>query len=140
MVLKTRIRPSILLALALGFPLLALPPGAAAEAPLSPRAGEVNLPLKDDLALVDKAEAIEKERARQLLLRQAPVAEVVSQKVRLVIDAGGDDETAAATTDLEILVQGVPTGPIALPVSGVPQKAEVRLTGSAGPAGRMAPP
>ncbi len=57
---------------------------------------------------------------------------MVSQKVRLVIEAGGDDETAAATTELEILVQGVPQGPIALPVSGVPQKAEVRLTGSAG--------
>jgi hypothetical protein len=126
MVLKTRLRPSFLLALVLAFPLLAFPSGAAAEAPPP---GEVNLPLKDYLALVDKAEAVEKERARQLALRQAPVAEVVSQKVRLVID---DQETAAATTDMEILVQGMPKGPIALPVSGVPQKAEVKLTGSAG--------
>jgi hypothetical protein len=126
MVLKTRIRPSFLLALALALIPAVSPPARAVE---TPRPGEVNLPLKDYLALVDKAEAIEKERARQIVLRQAPVAEVVSQKVRVVID---DEETAAATTELEILVQGVPKGPIALPVSGVPQKSEVKLAGSAG--------
>ena len=70
MVLSNRIRPLFLFGLALAFPLLALlPQGAAAATAEAPNPGEVNLPLKDYLALVDKAEALEKERARQVVLR-----------------------------------------------------------------------
>jgi hypothetical protein len=117
MVLKARV---ILILLAL----LALAPaasrGAAAEAP--PRAEEVVLPVKDYLALVEKAEAAEKER-RLGSSREAPVAEVTSQHVRVVL---GEKDLAEVTADYEVLVQGAPQGPIVLPVTGVPRSALVK--------------
>ena len=57
--------------------------GAAAEAPRS----EITLVLKDYLELVEKGDAVQKERQRRESSREAPVAEVVSQRVRVV--AGG---------------------------------------------------
>ena len=63
---------------------LALPCAAAAEAPRS----EITLVLKDYLALVEKGDAAEKERQRREASREAPVAEVVSQRVRVVLGEG----------------------------------------------------
>jgi hypothetical protein len=114
MVLKTRIALPFLLALALALP------GRGEEAP---HPLEVNLPVKDYLALVEKAEAAEKERKRREASREAPVAEVVSQRVRVVL---GEKDVAEVTADYEVLVQGEPGCPVVLPVTGMPRKAEIR--------------
>jgi hypothetical protein len=119
MVLKTRIF-MVLLALA-----LAVPHGGAAE---PPRPEEVSLPVKDYLELLEKGEAAAKARQRRESSREAPVAEVVAQRVRVVL---GDGDIAEVTTDYEVLVQGEPRGPVVLPVTGVPRKAEVRTPGAA---------
>jgi hypothetical protein len=113
---------------------LAIPRGAAAEVP---RPEEVVLPVKDYLALIEKGEAAEKERLRREASRETPVAEVTSQHVRVVL---GDKDVAEVTADYEVLVQGSPKGPILLPVTGVPRRAEVRsldgkVTGAALSAG-----
>jgi hypothetical protein len=102
---------------------LMLPHGLAAEVP---RPEEVVLPVKDYLALIEKGEAAEKERRRRDASRETPVAEVTSQRVRVVL---GDGDVAEVTADYEVLVQGVPKGPVLLPVTGVPQRAEVRSLG-----------
>ena len=102
--------------------------GAAAEAP---RPGEVNLPLKDYLALVEKAEAMEKERARQG--HPAPGAGrrggVAAGAVVIDALAVRRRETAEATADLEVLVQGAAEG--AGRPAGLRRAAE-----GGGPAGR----
>jgi hypothetical protein len=118
MVLKTR----ILVVMSLGALALARPSVAADV----PRPQEVVLPVKDYLALVEKGEAAEKERRRREASREAPVAEITSQRVRVVL---GDKDVAEVTAGYEVLVQGEPRGPVALPVTGVPQRAEVRLVG-----------
>lgn len=89
----------------------------------TPRPGEVSLPLKDYLALVETVERTEREQAQKAALRQAPVAEVVSQRVAVVIQG---EETATVTSELEVLIQGEPKGPVVLPVAGVPLNAEVK--------------
>ncbi|HEY0556316.1 MAG TPA: carboxypeptidase-like regulatory domain-containing protein [Thermoanaerobaculia bacterium] len=109
---------------------LAMPRGAAAEVP---RPEEVVLPVRDYLALIEKGEAAEKERQRRATARETPVAEVTSQRVRVSL---GDQDMAEVTADYEVLVQGEPKGPIVLPVTGVPRKAEVRSTsGNSGNSG-----
>src|SRR4029077_1946084 len=102
---------------------LMLPHGLAAEVP---RPEEVVLPVKDYLALIEKGEAAERERRRRDASRETPVAEVTSQRVRVVL---GEQDVAEVTADYEVLVQGVPKGPVLLPVTGVPQRAEVRSVG-----------
>lgn len=93
----------------------------------APRPGEVNLPLKEYLSLVETVERVERERARQQALREAPVAEVVAQRVAVVIES---EEAASVTSELEVLIQGDPKGPVRLPVAGVPRDAEVKAAGS----------
>jgi hypothetical protein len=125
MVLKSRaLLPVAILA-------LAIPRGAAAEAPRS----EITLVLKDYLALVEKGDAAEKERQRRESSREAPVAEVVSQRVRVAL---GDGDVAEVTAEYEVVVQGEPKGPIVLPVTGVPRRAEVKTPGAALSAGAKA--
>jgi hypothetical protein len=104
---------------------------AIAEAPRS----EITLVLKDYLALVEKGDAAEKERQRREASREAPVAEVVAQRVRVVL---GDGDVAEVTADYEVLVQGEPKGAVVLPVTGVPRKAEVKTPGAALSAGAKA--
>jgi hypothetical protein len=87
-----------------------------------PRPGEVSLPLKDYLSLVETVERVERERAREAAQREAPVAEVVAQHVGVVIES---EQTAAVSSELEVLIQGAPKGPVALPVAGVPREAEI---------------
>jgi hypothetical protein len=125
MVLKSRgLLPIAILA-------LAIPHGAAAVESRS----EVTLVLKDYLALVEKGDAAEKERLRREASREAPVAEVVSQRVRVSM---GEGDVAEVTADYEVLVQGEPKGPVVLPVTGVPRKAEVKTPGAALSAGAKA--
>ncbi len=108
-----------------------IPSVAAAEAPRS----EITLVLKDYLALVERGDAAEKERQRRESSREAPVAEVVSQRVRVAL---GEGDVAEVTADYEVLVQGEPKGPVVLPVTGVPRKAEVKTPGAALSAGAKA--
>lgn len=91
------------------------------------RPGEVSLPLKDYLALVETVERVEKENARKVSQREAPVAEVVSQRVGIVIQG---QETATVHSEFEVLIQGEPKGPVSLPVAEVPIETEVRVAGS----------
>jgi hypothetical protein len=103
----------------------------AAEPPRS----EITLVLKDYLDLVEKGDAAEKEQRRREASREAPVAEVTSQRVRVVL---GDKDVAEVTADYEVLVQGVPKGPVALPVTGVPREANVTPAGASLSAGTKA--
>jgi Carboxypeptidase regulatory-like domain len=106
--------------------------GWAAEAP-SP--GEVTLPLQDYLTLVETVERVEKERKDLAERREAPVAEVVTQRVRVSLT---EDDTADVTSEMEVLVQGAPEKPVTLPVTGVPRKAEVKGPAAALTAGAKA--
>jgi hypothetical protein len=104
----------------------------------TPRPGEVSLPLKDYLTLVETVERIERERAQKALLGETPVAEVVSQRVSVVLKGGGAsgvrerEETATVTSELEVLIQGTPGGPVVLPVAGVPTEVDVEAVGPSG--------
>jgi hypothetical protein len=117
MVLKSRVWLTAALLLA-----LALPRSGRAEAARS----EITLPLKDYLELTARGEAAEKERKRREAAREAPVAEVVSQRVRVAL---GEKDVAEVTADYEVLVQGEPTRPVVLPVTGVPRQAGIRTPG-----------
>jgi hypothetical protein len=127
---RTRSAGRLKATLALGLALLA-PCANAAEPPRS----EITLVLKDYLALVEKGDAAAKERQRRESSREASVAEVVSQRVRVVL---GDGDVAEVTAEYEVLVQGEPKGPVVLPVTGVPRKAEVKTPGAALSAGAQA--
>ncbi|MFL6197260.1 MAG: carboxypeptidase regulatory-like domain-containing protein [Thermoanaerobaculia bacterium] len=116
MVLIRRFRWPAVLCLVLA---LAASRSRAAE----PAPGEVTLPLKEYLELVDKAESVKRLREAREKSRQAPFAEVVSQRLRVVLDGG---DMADVESEYEVLVQGPPQGPVVLPVSGVPRDAEVR--------------
>jgi len=94
-----------------------------------PRPGEVTLPLKDYLTLVETAERVEKEKARQAAQREAPLAEVVAQRVSLTVGK----EDVDVTSELDVVVQGAPVKPVFLPFSGYPAQTAVdALSGAAG--------
>ncbi len=123
MVLKTRLLKIQILILMMM--ILSLASGLrAADAP---RPGEVMLPLKDYLSLVETAERLERERARQKADQEVPFAEVVSQRVHISL---GAEETAEVISDFEVLVQGTPKSPVKLPLAGVAREMEVKLAGS----------
>ena len=73
---------------------------ALAQTASGPVAGEVSLPLKDYLSLVDTAERVEKQRAEELARQETPVAEVVSQRLSVVV--GGSE--AELVSDFEVLL------------------------------------
>jgi hypothetical protein len=103
---------------------------AAAQKAGDAAGGEVTLPLRDYLALVDRGDAIERERAESAAHGEAPVAEVVAQ--RTVVRIG--DRVAEVTARFEALVQGHPKEPLRLPFAGLLAGAEVqRLAVSGGP-------
>lgn len=108
--------------------LLSLLLGASRMGAQETRPGEVSLPLKDYLALVETVERVEREKARKAADRETPVAEVVAQRVGVVIDG---EEIAAVSSELEVLIQGEPKGPVVLPVAGVPLDTEVKGSDSA---------
>lgn len=87
--------------------------------------GEVVLPLKDYLALVEAAESAQKARVERARRQAAPLVEIVSQRVAAVVEDG----EARVTTELEVLVQGHPDRPVALPLAGYPATVEVRRDG-----------
>ena len=115
--------------LAIALLLILLPPTLhAAEPPRS----EITLALKDYLSLVERGDAAEEERQRREASREAPVAEVVSQQVRVSLD---QEDVAEVAARYEVLVQGEPKGPVVLPVTGVPREARVDSAGAALSAG-----
>jgi hypothetical protein len=118
MVLKSR------LALVLGFFLLAS--GVSAEE--APRPGEVVLPLKDYLTLVETVERAEKEAARKVTSQEAPVAQVVEQQTSIRVA----ETDAEVTWRFEVLVQGTPVKPVRLPISGYASEVEVKPAGVSG--------
>jgi len=89
------------------------------------RPGEVVLPLKDYLALVEAAEAAQKTRAERARLQAAPLVEIVSQSVAAFVEDG----EARVTSEFEVLVQGRPDRPVALPLAGYPATVEVLRDG-----------
>lgn len=124
MVLRPRFLMAVLTVLVL---VLAASPVIAQE---TPRPGEVSLPLKDYLVLVETVERVERERAQKAAQSEAPLAEVISQRVGVVLASEGA-ETAEITSEFEVLIQGDPKGPVELPMAGVPMETAVRL--AAGP-------
>ncbi|HEY0411153.1 MAG TPA: hypothetical protein VGE42_12900, partial [Candidatus Dormibacteraeota bacterium] len=123
MVLKTRV-----LALMLSLS-MATAPFSGLRAADSARPGEVLLPLKDFLSLVESAERLDRDRAQRQASREEPLAEVTSQRVRIVLK----EETADVTSEFEVLVQGEPKGPVSLPIAGVPLDVEAKTLSTAGP-------
>jgi len=118
MVLKIRILILILTAT------MVVPMLQAADAP---HPGEVMLPLKDYLSLVETVERLDRERARQQANQEVPFAEVVSQRVRISL---GKENEAEVTSEFEVLVQGTPKCPVTLPLAGVAREIEVHLAGT----------
>jgi hypothetical protein len=92
-----------------------------ASADDKPAPNEVILPLHDYLVLVEKGEALERERARAATRSEAPVAEVVTQRTSVVIG----DEEAEISAHFEALIQGHPKEPLLLPFRGLAAKVDV---------------
>jgi len=127
------LRPRVLMAVMIVLLSLVLAPSRGG-AESTPRPGEVSLPLKDYLTLVETVERVERERTQKALHGETPVAEVVSQRVGVVLKAGEPGktgETAIVTSDFEVLIQGVPKDPVPLPVAGVSTESEVKAVGLA---------
>ncbi|HEX3528216.1 MAG TPA: carboxypeptidase-like regulatory domain-containing protein [Thermoanaerobaculia bacterium] len=125
MVLKTIPRRSLFAVFSLAL-LAAGLAGAVLRADDKPRPGEVSLPLKEYLTLVEAGERAAKEKIRQAAQREAPVAEVVAQHVALVVGGAVRDDVEVSS-ELDVLVQGAPVKPVFLPFSGYPAKTEVKL-------------
>jgi len=114
--------------------LLAAPPesGPQASAPLAcgsakpvlalgDPAGEVKLPLRDYLAMVDKARAEEAAKAQALRQVEPAVAEITSQQLRVEIG----ESVAEVTTVFEVEVRGATLQPVLLPLPGLAHKLDV---------------
>ncbi|HSS50684.1 MAG TPA: carboxypeptidase-like regulatory domain-containing protein [Thermoanaerobaculia bacterium] len=123
MVLKTRV-----LALTVTL-LISIAGSSVLHAADGPRPGEVMLPLKDYLSLVETVERLDRERTQRQARREEPLAEVISQRLRIVLQ----EETADVTSEFEVLVQGEPKGPVPLPIAGVPLEVEAKTLGVAVP-------
>ena len=115
-----------------------VPPALAADddAP-APGPGKVTLALRDYLALVEKVETLDRARARESAQREAPLAEVVVERLTVVIGdpgrAGAAGGTGGAggieaelTAHYEALIQGHPKEPLLLPFRGLAARAEVQ--------------
>src|SRR3954468_14868918 len=106
---------------------IALSPALRAADTLRP--GEMSLPLKEYLSLVESVERLDRDHAKRQASREEPLAEVTSQRVRIVLK----EDTADVTYDFEVLVQGEPKGPVSLPIAGVPLDVEAKTLSTAGP-------
>ncbi len=101
----------------------------AGRALAEPIPAEVLLPLKDYLSLVETVERIERQRAEESARQEAPVAEVVAQ--RLAVTVGSREATL--TADFDVLLQGKVLRPVLLPLAGFPERIEIRnAAGTAG--------
>lgn len=85
-------------------------------------AGQVKMPLKDYLALVEKAEQIERAAAAAVPEKpEPPVAEVVSQVTGITLH----NEHGETVIDCEVLLQGSPLQPVLIPVPGLVRRVTV---------------
>ncbi|HZF09716.1 MAG TPA: carboxypeptidase-like regulatory domain-containing protein [Thermoanaerobaculia bacterium] len=133
MVLRQRLAVLLVLLSAAGAVSEALA-ASAASAAAAPGPGEVILPLHDYLALVEKVERLDRERAGETAHREAPVSEVVLQRTVVTLGAlgSGGEAEAGLTAHYEALVQGHPKEPLLLPWSGLAAQAEVHALAGAG--------
>ena len=92
-----------------------------------PSVGEVKLPLRDYIALVERIEAQSAAAAAARARAEAPVAELVAQRIVLTFADHGAE--LAATYDVEI--RGSATAPVLLPLSGMASKVTVEPIGTA---------
>lgn len=97
---------------------------AAAE---KPAAGEVKLPLRDYLLLLDKIEAAAKARAEAQQREEPAVAEVATQRVSVTWNEADADVQSV----YEVEVRGRQPQPVALPLTGLAFKVVVEPAGSA---------
>ncbi len=93
-----------------------------------PAAGEVKLPLRDYLALVERVEAVEAARAKAVRQAETPVAELVSQRLSLTLN----DSDADVAASYEVEVRGHVKAPVPLPLTGVAHRITVEPPGAAG--------
>ncbi|HKV09836.1 MAG TPA: carboxypeptidase-like regulatory domain-containing protein [Thermoanaerobaculia bacterium] len=121
MVLKSRF-----LLMTFGLLLLA----SFARAAEAPAPGEVVLPLKDYLTLVEAAERIEKDKAEKAASREVPVAQVIEQEISIRV--AEEAKSAEADWRFEVLVQGTPVKPVPLPIQGFASEVEVRPASPSG--------
>jgi hypothetical protein len=84
--------------------------------------GEVKLPLRDYLALVQRAEEVARAEAAAIEAAEAPVAELTSQRTSI----GWEESGAELTTTYEVQLRGRPTSGVVLPVTGLVWSAEIR--------------
>jgi hypothetical protein len=108
-------------------------PAFAAEKPAE--TPTVTFPLADYLALVERAEQREKEEAANARNQEAPVAEVVEEKISLRLE----DQEARIDSFFEVLIQGRPIKPVWLPLAGFGAAAAIEKQ-TAGGGWEAAPP
>lgn len=89
--------------------------------------GQVKLPLKDYLALVERIEADDRATAEAAARREPAVAEVVSRDTAVVWNDGSAD----VTTVLTVEVRGAPLRPVRLAVAGSPARTSIEPAGPA---------
>lgn len=99
---------------------------AAAQTP-PPRRAFVKLPLAEYLQLVERAAAHDRARALPAPASERPLAELVSQRNRIVLE----ERTARVLSTYEVELRGQPTSPVALSFTGHAETARVTPAGSA---------
>jgi hypothetical protein len=87
--------------------------------------GQVTLPLKEYLVLLDTAERIERRRAEEALHREAAASEIAVERLRARIEDVADRPQALLTAELEVVIQGRQKEPLPLPLTGFPSRLEV---------------
>ena len=98
-----------------------------AAAPVAPPGGEVKLPLRDYLALVERVEAADAARGRASRQSEPSVAELVSQRVSLTIE----DASAEVLSSFEVELRGRVSETVTLPLTGVAGRITVEPPGAA---------
>ena len=93
----------------------------------APPQGEVKLPLRDYLALIEKGEAAEQARTDALRRAEPAVADLVSQHCSIA----WSEPNAEVITRFEVELRGASTQPVTLPLTGLAWKAAIRPQGSA---------
>jgi Carboxypeptidase regulatory-like domain len=84
--------------------------------------GEVKLPLRDYLAMVQRAEELERAQAAAVDSAEPAVAELASQRASIVWENDG----AELTTVYEVQIQGAPATGVSLPLTGLALAADIR--------------
>ena len=89
-----------------------------------PVRSEVSLPLADYLSLLERVEVAEEVAAAEVESEEPVVAELRSQEASIVWP-NDESDFADVTTRFEVLLQGDPTHPVLLPVTGLASRARI---------------